>query len=278
MMIRNNPFLALIFFTSFGVSSVAPAFYVTDLSGNLGEVNVTSGKVRVIGNTGTVLTDIAFDPAGRLFGLSFSDLYSVDPQTANATLIGPHGISCGNALEFSNNGTLFAAGCGTSLLFTIDTTTGVATALGDIGFASQGDLAFNGASLYLVASNSLVRIDLSNGAAGTPVGLIGSNAVFGLDTDSNGQLLAFSGTDVLSVDTSTGKGTFIFNCGGHGLQGASGATFPNVSVLPAACTPPDPGLIFTDNTRTFGTYEGCCQECCSRPDDAGCRRYTRHCP
>lgn len=125
------------------------------------------------------------------------------------------------------------------------------------GFASQGDLAFNGASLYLAASNNwLVRIDLNNGAAGTPVGLIGFSAVFGLDTDSNGQLRAFSGTNVLSVDTSTGTGTFVFNYSGHGLQAANGASFPNVSVLPAACTPPDPGLIFTDNTGTFGAYEG----------------------
>jgi uncharacterized repeat protein (TIGR01451 family) len=257
---NNKPLLAVLFLTSLSFSSITSPFYINDSSGNLGEVNVATRQVRVIGSMGVTLTDIAFDPRGNLYGLSSSAFYRIDPQTAAITLIGRHGIPCGNALEFDDNGTLFATGCSTTSLFTVDIATGVATPFGNMGFSSRGDLAFNNGTLYLAASNNqLVRIDLANGAVGTAVGPFGFRSVFGLDTDTNRALFGFSHTTVLSVNLSTGVGTPVFDYGGHGLGRANGASFPgpppppqSVADLALSITDtPDPVTVGTTLTYTL---------------------------
>src|SRR5215213_8992014 len=72
-----------------------PIMHVHDSSGNLGTVDVTTGSVTVIGNmaTGQVMTDIAFDPFGNLFGASFNQFFAINAATAAATFIGSHNIS-----------------------------------------------------------------------------------------------------------------------------------------------------------------------------------------
>jgi len=135
------------------------------------------------------MTDIAFDPAGNLYGLNFTGLYSINATTAATTFIGFHSIGSGNALVFGTDGTLYGAGGGTTALFTINTTTGFSTSLGNKGFRSGGDLAFNGGNLYLAASgNQLVRIDLGTIGSTAAVGDFGVSGVFGLATGDNGTL------------------------------------------------------------------------------------------
>src|SRR5262249_14117895 len=93
-----------------------------------------------------------------------SALYQIDMATIVATRIGPIGAMV-NALTFSPDGTLFAAG---SSLFTIDTTTGAGTLVGDMsGFVSRGDLAFDDTgTLYMTTkTNQLVGVDPSTGTA-----------------------------------------------------------------------------------------------------------------
>jgi hypothetical protein len=211
-----------IFLLSVTGVEAAPVLWVDDAFGNLGTVDVATGAVTVIGNTGVVLTDIAFDPNGKLFGISFSNLYTINTTTAAATLIGPLGTSAANALVFGSNGTLYAAG-GTSL-FTVNPTTGASTNLGNTGFASAGDLAFNGGNLYL-ASGGLVKIDLANVSNSQLVGPFGFSNVFGLATGDNGTLYGVAGTQIFTVDRATGAGSSPINFGGHGLITANGETF-----------------------------------------------------
>ena len=45
--------------------------HVHDGNGGLATVDVITGDVSLIGNMGIVMTDIAFDPTGALYGLSF---------------------------------------------------------------------------------------------------------------------------------------------------------------------------------------------------------------
>ena len=200
-----------------------PILYVSDGSGRLGKVDVATGGVSFIGNTGVVMTDIAFDPSGNLYGVSFTDLYSIDKSTAAISHIGSHGISGGNALVFGADGTLYAAGA-VSSLYTLNTTTGASTNIGSTGFSSGGDLAFNGGDLYLATTNSLVRVGLSP-VSGTFVGSFGFSNVFGLATGDDGVLYGVSGTAVFSINTATGLGTFESNYGGHGLGAAFGSAF-----------------------------------------------------
>jgi hypothetical protein len=183
--------------TGVGTANAAPIMHVHDSSGTLGTVDVATGTVNVIGNMGVVMTDIAFDPLGNLYGLSFGSFYSINPTTAAATFIGNHGINTGNALVFGTDGTLYAAGAGSLSLFTINPATGAATNLGSMGFASGGDLAFNAGEFYLASSGSqLVKIDLANLANTAAVGSFGVGGVFGLATGDNGVLYAVASTSI----------------------------------------------------------------------------------
>jgi hypothetical protein len=204
----------------------APIMHVHDSGGVLARVDVATGNVNVIGNMGVVMTDIAFDPSGDLFGLSFTGFYSINAATGAATLIGNHSIPGGNALVFSDTGTLYAAGANSTSLFTINPATGASTNLGSTGFASGGDLAFNGGDFFLASSaSSLVRVDLGNLANSAAVGPFGVPSVFGLATGNDGVLYGVAGTQIFSVNTATGAATNPQSYAGQGLGTAFGQSF-----------------------------------------------------
>jgi len=224
---RRTVLLALLSIVSLGPLAAAadPFLYTHDESRQLATVDLATGDVGIIGDMGTVMTDIAFAPDGRLFAMSFFDLYEVDPATAQTTLIGGHGVPDGNALVFANQTVLYAMGGLSNQLYELDQTTGAATALGNVGEGSAGDLAFHGGELYVsTVGGDLVRIDLDP-VSGTVVGSIGFQDVFGLATSDDGVLYGISGTEVLSVDTSTGMGTSVVDFGGRGLTAAFGSSF-----------------------------------------------------
>ncbi len=202
------------------------ALYIHDSTGQLATLDIVTGAVTVVGNMGVTMTDIAFDPLGNLYGLSYTHLYRINSRTAQPELIGAHGISQGNALVFSANGTLYAAGALTSNLYTLRLNTGTATLVGNMGYRSAGDLAFVGSELFLAStSHQLVRVDLSNNANGTAVGSIGYSDVFGLALADNGVVYGLSGTRLLAIDLATGSGTLIHNFGGQGFTQSYGASF-----------------------------------------------------
>jgi len=207
---------------------------VDDSRGQIGKVDVATGTSTVVGGSGIgaqdSLTDIAFDPLGHLFGIGFTGFYSINTTTGLATLIGNHGIAGGNALVFGTDGTAYAGGNGTGNIYTINTATGAGTSLGNSGFSAAGDLAFNGGNLYLAAAtagnDTLVRINLANLPLSTPVGSFGFDGVFGLATGDNGVLYGISGTQVFTVNTTTGAGTALSNYGGSSaLLDAFGSSF-----------------------------------------------------
>jgi hypothetical protein len=215
-----------VFILSVGGVQAAPIMWVDDASGNLGTVDVATGNVTLIGNTGIVLTDIAFDPSGNLFGISFTNLYKINSTTAATTLVGPHGVPGGNALVFGSDGTLFSAGFSSTSLFRINPATGATTNLGNVGFASGGDLAFNGGNFFLSSStNQLIQIDLSNPSSSHAVGPFGISSVFGLASGEDGVLYGVAGTQIFPVNPATGAGSSPVNFAGHGLGSANGESF-----------------------------------------------------
>ena len=204
--------------------SAAPILWVGDGAGNLGTVDAATGNVNLIGNMGVTMTDIAFDPSGNLFGITFGSLYSINSTTAASSLIGAMGTSA-NSLVFDSAGNLFTAN---SSLYSVNVSTGAATLIGNGGdsYSSSGDLAFVGGDLFLSSSigNSLVEINPATGV-GTAIGPIGFSNVFGLATPDNVNLFGTAGTQVLSINTTTGDGTFLVNYSGQGLIGAFGSAF-----------------------------------------------------
>lgn len=234
--------LALVLFS--GAAAAAPIMYVHDSGGTLGRVDVATGNVQLIGSMGVQMTDIAFDPDGDLFGLTFTGLYSINASTGASTFIGNHGVNGGNALVFGADGTLYAAGTLTSGLYSLSTATGAGTLLGSMGFASAGDLAFNGGNLYLAStSNQLVKVDLATLPGSVAVGAFGVPDVYGLATGDNGMLYAVAGTTVYEVDTATGAASNGVNYGGQGLGLAYGESFYTEAGAPTPTPVPEPSTL-----------------------------------
>jgi len=219
---------ALAFVGGAAASQAAPLLYIHDGDFNLGTVDVANGNVSIIGNMGVQMTDIAFDPDGNLWGISFDDLYRINKNTAQATLVGAHGIAGGNALVFATDGTLYAAGFATTGLFTLDPGDGQSTLLLDMGVGSAGDLAFNSGRFFMAANleplDELFEIDLGSLSAAS-VGSLGFDNVFGLATGSDGVLYALSDTNVLTVDIGTGAATVHQPFGGQGMGQSFGSSF-----------------------------------------------------
>ncbi len=200
--------------------------YVHDSAGNLGTVETDTGAVNLIGNMGSVMTDIAFDPSGNLYGVTFSGLYSIDATTGASSFIGNHGVSGANALVFGTGGTLYTAGFSTTNLYSLDVGSGASTLLGNMGFSSAGDLAFVGSDFFLSAGNgSLVSVDLGNPTNSSSIGSFGVSNVFGIATDELSQLFAVGGTTIYNVDPLTGAASGGVSFAGQGLGQAFGQSF-----------------------------------------------------
>ena len=91
-LLRSSLLAACLCLSVLGRASAAPILYIDDENGVLGTVDVATGVATVIGSTGVALTDIAFAPTGELYGISFTDLYKINPNTGAAKLIGVHNI------------------------------------------------------------------------------------------------------------------------------------------------------------------------------------------
>jgi PEP-CTERM motif len=113
-------------------------------------------------STDPLMDGLAFSPGGTLFGLNQAvsqfmgppvepALYTIDPTTGVATLVGSTGVSGSfglGGLAFRSDGALFATftsfGTPDSDLYRIDPTTGAATLIGPTGFDQLDGLAFLG--------------------------------------------------------------------------------------------------------------------------------------
>jgi outer membrane protein assembly factor BamB len=195
--------------------SLGPMF-VTDSANNLLLVDVASGSVSQVGSTAGQLTDIAFASDGRLFGITSTYVYEIEPTTGWSTLLGPHGLggpvnSRGlDALAFGHDGVLYAAG--DDAIASIDTTTGEGTLLGNLsGFRSAGDIAVDAAGRLLLTTDSgmLVEVD-PDGTGAVPVGDIPFSDVYAIARGNDGTIYGLRSTgDVLTIDGATGAGQVV---------------------------------------------------------------------
>ena len=188
---------------------------VSTSSGQIGSINNLSGEFTSLA-TGAVLSDIASSQTGQVFGISsFSnngELYSVNLETGSFQSIGNLGVSGIDSLAFDPDGVLY--GASGSDFYTIDTVTGVASQVADLGdpFTSSGDLVFDREqNLFWATSNTpdadtLFSITLDGIA--TEVGNIGFDEVYGISIDLQGNLIGYtSDRQQLAIDRETGAGT-----------------------------------------------------------------------
>ena len=180
---------------------------------------------RQMGSATTSLTGLA-SHNGTLYGVSGSALKSVDPATGIHTQIGSaskFGVSENRAAGLaSHGGTLymvaalgFISNLHISKLYTLDTTTGVATTVGTHNGSISGTsgislrgLASLGDTLYAVANESNLNVGLYSISIGTSsmstATRIGSAAYFGV-SDHDPQGLTSGGGSLYMVGNYTGK-------------------------------------------------------------------------
>ncbi|HJP01993.1 MAG TPA: hypothetical protein QF764_09525, partial [Planctomycetota bacterium] len=115
--------------------------YGPSLTTHLWVGDITTGSFNYVGTMGlnSLMIDISIDVQGNLYGydLLLNSLYSIDPSTGLATLIGPSGqptnYAQGMDFDWSDN-TLYATlytGGGTGVFATFDLLTGFANVLQD---------------------------------------------------------------------------------------------------------------------------------------------------
>lgn len=230
-----TPFALAIFAFS---ASPAQAVFVGDGNGGLWNLDVNTNDKTYLGLSGVgEMFDIALDPTTSvLYGVTqLAELYSIDQTNGGATLIGSTAYVTG--LTFDSSGTLYGSG-GTSV-FTIDTSTGSSTLLGDTGgFISSGDLAFDSSgNLFMSAigglnGDRLISVDTTTGA-GTLIGDIGLPNVFGLNFLDSVLYGFTAGRGTITIDTNTGSGTYVA-LNGIAATGADGAGGVTPVPIPAA--------------------------------------------
>ncbi len=130
------------------------------------------------------MTDIAIDKTGKMIGISYSRVYSVDPTNAKATLLSNSLGGNFNGLSFvpaamlgmTGDDVLVAVNNADGRVMKIDPTTGAATQVGNMGgaYKSSGDLVAVdgfGTAQTVTGSGSDVLAKLApNTFAATPVG------------------------------------------------------------------------------------------------------------
>jgi hypothetical protein len=140
-----------------------PYIHIHD-SSQLAVVDASTGEVQKLGNLSANISDIAFSPQGRLFGITSERLFEINPVTAALTDLGAHGIPDANGLVFSGDGKLYVAARSQQRVFVISDVTQPQintpinlSGLGATG-SSNGDISFIGADLILASTNeNLIR-------------------------------------------------------------------------------------------------------------------------
>jgi hypothetical protein len=158
--------------------------HVVDPASNLHTIDPATASPRTVGSIGTAnVTDIAFH-GPTLYGVSFSQLLRIDPDTAAGTAIGAIGFTT-NGLAVAADGMIYA-GTTAGELITVNPVTGAGTLVGGFGggLTSSGDLVLDSNDVLYGALDQagtvvLARIDPANGAA-TVIGPTGHPAVYGL--------------------------------------------------------------------------------------------------
>lgn len=188
--------------------------YVTDLTSNLYTVDPATGSAKLVGPTGMApITDIAFH-GPTLYGINYSQLVRLNPDTGHAVWTGTPFPYSTNGLAVSEEGTIYAGTNGGQLI-TIDPATGGVLSVNSFGggMTSGGDLVLDDSGVLYGTLNQganvvLAKIDRSTGVA-TVIGPTGFSTVNGLAIHC---CRFFGGTgagELLSLNAATGQATVI---------------------------------------------------------------------
>jgi hypothetical protein len=204
-----------------------PVVYAHSAS-QLYKLDPTSLSVTLIGafkwpSGSDQMTDIALDRKGKMTGISFNSVYSVDPKTAACTYLAPlqtpSGIASFNGLSYiavqaADTTEALMASAGDGTLYEIDPATGQSKKVGAFGggLGSSGDLvSVKGLTLATVKqgfglTDWLARVNPLTGQA-VLIGDTGFSDVWGLGFWKDKVYGFTEGGQLIVIDPKTGKGT-----------------------------------------------------------------------
>ncbi|GAB5443517.1 MAG: hypothetical protein Fues2KO_38660 [Fuerstiella sp.] len=212
-------------------------FYVSDIEGILGVVEVPKGEVTLLGDMGVVMTDIAIATNGGFYGVTDSELYRINPDTAKATLVGQLGIGEVTSLDFGPEDTLYAVR--QRSVYTIDINTGEATFYANMDHTADGDIAFQGNTMFVsTAAKELVTFDIET-LQQRILGPITDETIPAMDFVGD-ELIGVYSKQLLSIHSRSGEGFLGPQHFGAPLSRATGAAFGNPRNVPP---PPVRGTI-----------------------------------
>ena len=209
---------------------MAKEIFVVTSSRHLVAVDPITLKARKIGSTGVEMTDIAFAPNGKLYGISFNKLYQINQKTGKATVVGDLGIKGANALEISDKGVAYVASTSNGILSKLNLGTGETDTVGRYSrsLKSEGDLAFYDGRLYLTTTaNKILNISPTTGRTLDSLSL-GIADMYGLE-QLGSTLYGFSRSFFYSIDPTTGATIALKNVPGFGnFNGAASFDFTKI--------------------------------------------------
>lgn len=170
------------------------------------------------------MTDIAIDKNGQMIGVSYSRVYRVDPNSAQATLLSSslggtfNGLSFVPASQLGQTGDDILIGTENSdgSVFEVDPNSGGITPVGNMGagYSSSGDMvAVDGFGTVqtVPGSNGDTLVTLApNSFAATPIGSgTGFSQLWGIAFWKS-KIYAFANTgEFVLIDSTTGVGTMV---------------------------------------------------------------------
>jgi len=209
--------------------------WISDRSGEIGLFNTATGALvaGTLHHTGESLTDIAFI-GDDMYGTTFKGLYAIDDNTGSSTLIGDYTFTDKMNALVGDGSDLLAASYTSDETYRIDPATRKVYDYADVGYASAGDLAFAGSSVYESVVKDGAVDGLYDVTAHKLIGTFETNSgtavhdVFGL-ADGGSGMYAVAGTDIYSVNLSNAHLTLLSSDAASGIGKASGAAFVNES-------------------------------------------------
>ncbi|MCU0517897.1 MAG: SMP-30/gluconolactonase/LRE family protein [Oscillatoria sp. Prado101] len=216
----------------------AAGLYVSTSSGEVGSVDEASGAYTSLVSGTPAFSDIALDPEGKLWGINYTHLYSIDLASKTTANVGSLGFSL-NGLGFSDDGTLY--GTGAKGFYSINTGTGAASLISSIfGFSSSGDIAYDSAlDLFWATSSGDSLWSITKEGKATKMGNIGFRGVAGLAFGDDNALYGYTREGKqIALNLETGAGTFV-----KSLSNLSSSVWGSASDPSDGSSPPTPTLI-----------------------------------
>ena len=247
---KKIAFASVAALTLAGAAFAQGRLFAVDSSRNFYDIDMNTGARTLIGqitaNAGTT-AGLAYNTQNGTLYVSSSGndaLYTLDINTLEATLVGEYGDSgiVMHGLEWdSSTGTLYgASGGGTTAgnFYTINTSTGVASFVGNSGLTSFTNIGYHAGLDVMFATNSgtdsFYTIDRATGAATLVGPLLNAANPNGLAYNASNGLLYMidNNTDMLySMNLNTGEAVAIGSTGTGNLLGLVWVPSPGAAAL-----------------------------------------------